>query len=58
MYVDYGALIARLRAAPPIEIDEECLAEDTPKYGSFVSFCICLARLRLDLVPWYTSGFQ
>lgn len=61
MYVDEGELIARLRAAAPIEMDEECQAEETPKkpkYGPATSSCNCLVFLRLDLLPYYTSGFR
>ena len=42
-------------------IFEECQAEEQqnkPEYGPFVSSCSCLVFLRIDLIPWYTSGFQ
>lgn len=61
MYVDAGELIARLREAAPIEIDEECQAEETqkkPKYGPAISLCSCLVLLRLDLLPYYSTGFE
>ena len=61
MYVDEGELIARLRAAAPIEMDEECQAEETQReteYGPATSSCSCLVFLRLDLLPYYTTGFE
>lgn len=41
-------------------IFEECQAEEPqnkPKYGPATSSCRCMVFLRLDLLPWYTSGF-
>ena len=40
---------------------EECTAEETqkrPKYGPATSSCSCLVLLRLDLLPYYSTGFE
>ena len=61
LYVDEGELIARLRAAAPIDMDEECQEEETTnetEYGPATSSYRCLVFLRLDLLPYYTSGFE
>lgn len=61
MHIDIEELIARLREAPPIEIAEECQAEETPKnpkYGPATSSCSCLVLFRLDLLPYYSTGFE
>ncbi len=61
MYVDIGELIASLREAAPIEMAEECQAEEIqkkPQNGPATSLCSCLVLLRLDLLPYYSTGFE
>ncbi len=61
MYIYIEKLIARLREAAPIEMAEECQSEETqkkPQNGPATSSCICLVLFRLDLLPYYSTGFE
>ena len=42
---------------PEEEIERSILCR-TSKHHTFDFMCSCRSFLRLDLVPWYTSGFE